>query len=96
MDTMRDLSADLLTELRGVIDRYRPRVAAAEYGDKVTDYDFRALDDALVQQVGDLFYDAAQAEQAREAEEAALDEAMNNARCCGARARLARRCGVGV
>lgn len=95
MGTMRTLSAELLTELRGVLDRYRPRIAAAEYGDKVTDYDFRSMDDALVQQVGDLFYDAEQAEQAREAEEAALDEAMSG-RCYGQQQRLARRYGVGA
>lgn len=95
MGTMRDLSAEMLTEMRGVVDRYRPRIAAAEFGHKVTGHDYRALDDGLVQQLGDFFYDAEQAEAAYEAEEAALDEALRG-RCYAEQHRLARRYGVGA
>lgn len=78
MQTLSEIKDNLVADIEAALFKARQDIMRSNYADKVTGHDWKATSDAVEQIVGDLFYEAAKAEAAYEAEY----EAAHSGRLC--------------
>lgn len=78
MQTLTEIKDSLVADIEAALFKARVSLRGHDFADKVTGHDWKATSDAVEQIVGDLFFEAAKAEAAYEAEY----EATHSGRLC--------------